>query len=193
MNALLGKDFHPVQVNEVGLPHAFVHYRKPSLLDAPVNKQTKNDLERLLEVNHDAFTQDERQIGTTHLIKMSIDTNEHPLIAKKPYALALKHYDWVRDEIDKLLKAGVIRESYPSWSVPIVVLPKGDGGKGPCMDFSALNAITRTYVWPIPRVEDIFAKLGKARFFTTLDLRSGYHHIALDNDAIMKTAFVMPL
>ena len=45
----------------------------------------------------------------------------------------------------------------------------------------------------MPRVKDIFAKLGKARFFTTLDLRSGYHHIALDNEAIKKTAFVTPM
>ena len=44
----------------------------------------------------------------------------------------------------------------------------------------------------MPRVEDIFAKLGKAEFFSTLDLRSGYHHIALDDDAIKKTSFVMP-
>ena len=43
------------------------------------------------------------------------------------------------------------------------------------------------------RVEDIFAKLGKAKFFTTLDLRSGYHHIALDEEAIKRTAFVTPL
>ena len=48
-------------------------------------------------------------------------------------------------------------------------------------------------MWPIPRVKDIFAKLGKARFFTTLDLRPGYHCITLDNDAIKKTAFVMLL
>ena len=61
------------------------------------------------------------------------------------------------------------------------------------MDFRALNAITRTYVWPMPRVKDIFAKLGKSKFFTTLNLRSGYHHIALDDDAIRKTAFVTPL
>ena len=45
----------------------------------------------------------------------------------------------------------------------------------------------------MPRVEDIFSKLGKAKFFTTLDLRSGYHHIALDKDAIKKTAFVTPI
>ena len=52
------------------------------------------------------------------------------------------------------------------------------------MYFRALNAITRTYVWSMPRVKDIFAKLGKARFFTTLNLRSGYHHIALE-DVVM--------
>ena len=45
----------------------------------------------------------------------------------------------------------------------------------------------------MPRVKDIFAKLGKPKFFTTLDLRSSYHHIALDDDVIKKTAFVMPL
>ena len=108
VNTLPNKDFYPVQINEVGPQHNYVHYRKPSLLDAPVNKQTRNDLERLLEENHDVFVEDERQIGTTPFIKMSIDTGDHPPIAKKPYALALKHYDWVRDEIGKLLKAGLI-------------------------------------------------------------------------------------
>ena len=122
---------------------------------------------------------------------MSIDIRDHLPIAKKPYALVLKHYDWIRDEIDKLLEAGVIRESYSSWSVPIVVVPKGDGGKRQCMDYRALNAITRTYVWPMPRVKDIFAKLGKAKFFTMLDLRSGYYHISLGDDAIKKTVFVI--
>ena len=44
----------------------------------------------------------------------------------------------------------------------------------------------------MPRVEDILSKLGKATFYTTLDLRSGYHHIALDKDSIKETAFVSP-
>ena len=61
------------------------------------------------------------------------------------------------------------------------------------MDLRALNAITRTYVWPMCRVEDILVKLGKAKFFTTLNLISGYHHITLDDNATKKTAFVMPL
>ena len=123
---------------------------------------------------------------------MSIDTGDACPIAKKPYSLALKHYGWVKEEIDKLLEAGVIRESHSHWSAPIVVVPKGDCGKRLCADYGALNAITRAYVWPIPRVEDIFSKFGKVEFFTTLGLRSGYDHIALDQEAIKKTAFVTP-
>ena len=60
------KDFYPVQINEAGPQHDYVHFKKPSLLDTPVNKQTRHDLKRLLEENHDAFAEDERQIGTTY-------------------------------------------------------------------------------------------------------------------------------
>ena len=55
---------------------------------------------------------------------MSFDTGDYPPIAKKPYALALKHFDWVKEEIDKLLEGGVMRESHSSWSAPIVVFPQ---------------------------------------------------------------------
>ena len=192
-NTLPKNDFHTIQVNEAGPQQDYVSYKKPCLADAAIDKKTRLDLEELLQENHHAFATDERQIGTTPLIQMSIDTGDHPPIAKKPYALALKHHDWVKEEIDKLQEAGVIRESHTSWSAPIVVIPKQDGGKRLCVDFSAVNAITRTYVWPMPRGEDIFAKLGKAKFFTTLDLRLGYQHIALDPDAIKNTAFVTPL
>ena len=71
-------------------------------------------------------------------------------------------------------------------------MPKGDGGKHLCVDLRGLNGITRTYIWPMPRVKYIFAKLGRAKYCTTLDLRSGYHHIAHDKDAIKKTTFVTP-
>ena len=109
-----------------------------------------------------------------------------------PYTLAIKHHKWVKEETDKLLEAGVIRERHCSWSAPIVVVPNGDGGKRMCVDYRALNAISRTYIWLMPRIDDILAKFGKAKFFSTLDLRSGYHHIALHKDAIKKTAFVTP-
>ena len=193
VNTLIPKENHPgIGIHEIGPQDDFVKYEKPKLQDAPVDINILADLEKLFEENKNAFAHNETEIGTTPLITMSIDTGDHEPIAKRPYTLALKHYEWARKEIDKLLKAGVIRESHSSWSAPVVIVPKSNGEKRLFVDFRALNKITRTYIWPMPRAEDIFAKLGKAKFFTTLDLRSRYHHIALDEDAIKKTGFCLP-
>ena len=70
----------------------------------------------MLEQYSDAFAKDATQIGITPLIEMDIDTGDNPPIAKRPYTIALKYYDSVNEEINKLLNAGVIRESNSSWS-----------------------------------------------------------------------------
>ena len=65
----------------------------------------------------------------TPLREMTIDTGTSELVSQKPYPIAMKNYQWVKDEIDKLLTAKVIHSSRSSWSGPITVVPKGDGGK----------------------------------------------------------------
>ena len=62
-------------------------------------------------------------------MKMSIDTGISEPVSKKPYPIAMKHFQWVKDEIEKLLTVKVIQGSRTSWSAPIIVVPKGDGGK----------------------------------------------------------------
>ena len=104
----------------------------------------------------------------------------------------MKHYKWVKDEINKLLMAKVIWGSWSSWSAPIIVVPKGDGWKCLVIDYHALNKVTWKFIWPIPKVEDIFFQLNGAKYFLTLDLQAGYHHIPLDESSIPKTAFTSP-
>ena len=120
------------------------------------------------------------------------DMNTADPVSQKPYPIAMKHYQWVKEEIEKLLAAKVICTSHSSWSAPIIVVPKGDGGKHLVRDYRALNKVTRKFTWPMPKVEDIFSKLNGATYFTTLDLRAGYHHIPLDTPSIPKTAFNLP-
>ena len=69
---------------------------------------------------------------------------------------------------------------------------KGDRGKQLVINYQALNKVTRKFTWPMPKVEDIFSKLNGAKYFSTLDLRAGYHHIPLDKSLIPKTAFNSP-
>ena len=104
----------------------------------------------------------------------------------------MKHYGWVKDEIEKLLTTKVIHTSHSGWSAPIIVVPKGDGGKHLVINYRALNKVTRKFMWPMPKVEDIFSKLNGATYFTTFDLCTGYHHIPLDKSSIPKAAFNSP-
>ena len=165
---------------------------KPDSFTPPkyqLDSTTQLQLDNLLGTFKDQFSKDEMTIGTTPLTQMSINTRDSDPVSQKPYPVAMKHYNWVKEEIDKLLEAGVIRNSHSSWLAPIIVVSKGDGGKRLVIDYRALNKVMRKFVWPMPKVEDIFSQLNGARYFSTLDLRAGYHHIGLTTDSVPKTAF----
>ena len=103
---------------------------------------------------------DKTSIGTTPLTSMMIDMDDSDPVSQKPYPITMKHYQWVKEEIEKLLAAKVICNSRSSWSALIIVVPKGDGGKHLVIDYRALNKVTRKFTWPIPKVKDIFSKLN---------------------------------
>ena len=86
-------------------------------------------LDALLKEYACQFAKDEMSIGITPLTEMTIDMGTSDPVSQKPYPIAMKNYQWVKDEIEKLLTAKVICSSRSSWLVPIIVVPKGDGGK----------------------------------------------------------------
>ena len=101
---------------------------------------------------------------------MTIDTGTFDTVSQKPYPTTMKNYQWVKEEIQKLHTVKVICSSRSSWSAPIIVVPKGDGGKQLVIDYHTLNKVTRKFTWPMPKVEDIFSKLNGAKYFSILGL-----------------------
>ena len=104
----------------------------PDILVPPCHKlkpgiQSKSDT--LLNEYETQFAKDETSFGTTSLTEMAINTGDSELISQRPYPIAMKNYQWVKDEIEKLLTVKVICSNRLSWSAPIIVVPKGDGGK----------------------------------------------------------------
>ena len=183
------------QTNSVTLKKMMSETVTPDAFNPPCHElstSVQNDLDLLLWEYESQFTKDETSIRTTPLTSMTIDTGTSEPVSQKPYPIAMKHYQWVKDEIEKLLAAKVIHTSQSSWSAPIIVVPKVNGGKHLVRDYRALNKVTRNFKRPMPKVEDIFSKLNRATYFTTLDLRAGYHHIPLDKPSIPKTAFNSP-
>ena len=105
---------------------------KPDTFHPPHHKlkpSNESKLDALLKEYTSQFMKDETSIGMTPLIEMTIDTGTSDPVSQKPYPITMKNYQWVKEEIDKLLAAKVICSSRSIWSAPIIVVPKGDGGK----------------------------------------------------------------
>ena len=111
----------------------------------------------------------------------------------KPRRLSQAEMVEVRKEIEDLLRQGLIETSSSPWSAPIVCVRRKNGQLRLTMDYRALNAQTiSSSAHPIPLIEDLLDRLGNARFFSTLDLKSGYHQMPIRDKDKELTAFVVP-
>ena len=169
--------------------------RKVKLQDAEIANETKKLFEEMCDRHQEAFSKNNKDIGRTTLIEMEIDTGDSLQVAQNPYTLPLKHHEWVRKEIETLEKAGVIERSLSPWASPVIVVPKKSAPDEPprrrlCVDYRKVNSLQQEIkrtdkgtgclsLYPLPKIDEMFAKLKGARFFSTIDLRSGYYHIGL--------------
>ena len=151
------------QTNSITLQEMMAEQVQLDVFNPPCHKLSTNiqhDLDALLKEYESQFAKEEISIGTTPLTSMMTDTGSSDPVSQKPYPIAMKHYQWVQEETEKLLAAKVIHNSRSSWSVSIIIVPKGDGGKHLIIDYRALNQLTRKFTWPMPKVEDIFSIWG---------------------------------
>ena len=119
-------------INSLNKQKTLDEHVQPNAFTPPLHTHlgdVRKSLNQLPETFKLQLAQDETTIGTTHLTKMQIDMGNSEPVSQKPYPIVMKHYDWVRGEINKFCDAQVIHNSYSSWSAPIIVVPKGDGGK----------------------------------------------------------------
>ena len=109
---------------------------------------------------------------------------------KSPYKLSPAEMDELKRQIETLLEQGWIRPSSSPYGSPILFIPKKDGKWRMCIDYRALNRITVKNRYPLPKVDELMDRLHGARYFTKIDLYSGYHQIRVQESNIEKTAFV---
>ena len=183
--------------------------RKVKLEDAEISQETRKKFEEMCERHPEAFSKNNKDIGRTTLIEMEIDMGDSLPVVQNPYTLPLKHHKWVRKEIETLEKAGVIERSPSQWASPVIVVPKKSSPDEPlrrrlCVDYRKGNALQQEVkrkdrgtgclsLYPLPKIDEMFAKLKGARCFSTIDLRSRYYHIGLTRKSRAKSAFVVPM
>ena len=181
--------------------------RKVKLQNAPITDEDRSNFKELCNKYTDIFSRSSEDIGHTPLLKMDIDTGDSPPVCQRPYSLPLKHVEWVTKELEILEKAGVISRSVSPWASPIVIVPKkSEPGEPPrrrmCVDYRVLNSLLPPVnkahskakgilsLVPLPKIDEIYAQLKGSKVYSAIDMRSGYFHLGLSDDAKPKTAFV---
>lgn len=138
------------------------------------------------------FSEHEGDLGCTSLISHEIPLLDDVPVRQRHRRVPPSEYEVVRAHINQLLESQVVRESCSPYASPIVLVKKKDGSLRMCVDYRQLNAKTRRDAFPLPRIEESLDALTGARWFSTMDLASGYNQVPVAEKDKPKTAFCTP-
>ncbi|CAI7857029.1 unnamed protein product [Closterium sp. NIES-54] len=127
-----------------------------------------------------------RYVWTDHRIELIPESTPPVRPTYKMSAVELKE---LKKQLEDLLAKEFIQPSSSPYASPVLFVRKKDGSLRMCVDYRGLNKITVKNGYPLPRIDELFEQVGEARYFSKLDLRSGYHQVRIQSEDIPKTAF----
>lgn len=167
---------------------------KENLRVSHLNQEESSLVTSLCFKYADIFHLEGDKLTFTSEIKHDIITTTNVPISSKSYRYPQIHKEEVKSQINKLLEQKIIQPSSSPWSSPVWIVPKKADASGKIkwrmvIDYRNLNEITIGDKYPLPNITDVLDQLGKCKYFTTLDLASGFHQIEVNPSDIPKTAF----
>lgn len=162
------------------------------LLNPELSTEEKRKLRGLIIEFRDVFDFRTKSTEPLTRVKHRINTGDASPIRQKPYRVSPAERKIIEDEVSQMLKLNIIEPSESPWSSPVVLVRKKDGSWRFCVDYRRLNKVTKKDVYPLPRVDDALDNLAGAKFYSSIDLKSGYWQIQVDERDREKTAFVTP-
>lgn len=159
-----------------------------------MNIEEKQKILSLIKQYPEIIKLENEPLSSTNLLKHKIVTKDELPVYSRNYRYPEIFRKDISNEIDKLLENKIIQPSNSPYNSPIWVVPKKLDASGKrkvrmVIDYRKLNEKTIEDKFPLPNIEDLFGKIGRATYFSTIDLASGFHQIEMDKDSIPKTAF----
>lgn len=159
-----------------------------------LNSEEAKAIRILIQNNEDIFYHKGDDLTFTNEVKHEIPTGELGPVYTKTYRYPAIHTEEVERQIGEMLDQKIIQHSSSPYNAPIWIVPKKEDKLGNkewriVIDYRKLNMVTKEDKYPIPRIDDILDKLGRANYFSTLDLTKGFYQIELHPDNREKTAF----
>lgn len=141
----------------------------------------------------DIFHLETDKLTTNNFYEQEIQLLDHTPVYIKNYRLPYTQYEEINTQIDKLIENDLIEPSRSNYNSPLLVVPKKSTDGTPkyrmCVDYKVLNKKIVADKYPIPRMDTIFDSLGDAKYFSVLDLTSGFHQIPLHENSRNITSF----
>ena len=157
-----------------------------------ISESEREQLYSLLVEFADVFSFSSKDLGRTKELKHHIFTSDAQPVHLSPRRIPQARREELRGLLRDMLESDVIQQSDSPWSSPIVLAKKHDGTTRFCVDYRKVNEVTRKDAYPLPRVDDTLDTLVGSKFFTTLDLASGYWQVEVAPEDQPKTAFTTP-
>ncbi|GFX49567.1 hypothetical protein TNCV_4902091 [Trichonephila clavipes] len=152
----------------------------PDLLEnVELSPKQKSSAERLFQEFEDVFSRNSSDIGHTTVTQHRIDTADHPPIKQHPRRLPFAKQEEVGTLLREMQENDIIEPSSSPWASPIVLVRKKDGSTRFCVDYRKLNDVTKKDSYPLPRIDDTLDTLSGHKWFSTLDLKSGYWQVEI--------------
>ena len=165
-------------------------------LEEMINETTKviqpeetKEFKELVYSYRDIFCCKDEPLGMTNVVQHSIDTGDEKPIKNRMRRTPPGLRQEVLEEEAKMKKLGVIEMSESPWASPVVLVRKKDNTIRYCIDYRRVNGITKKDSYPLPNIQECLDSLSGAKYFTSMDLSSGYWQVGLDEDAKDKTSF----
>lgn len=177
----------PGHINSVSVPpHLQVLYEESCSI---LSESDCHKLAHLLQSFGDVFSTGPADLGRTSIVQHDIQTTPGPPVKQPPRRMATDKQLASDQQLQQSLDAGVAQPSNSSWAAPIVVVRKKDKTPRLCVDYRPLNERTIKDAYPLPRIQDTLDTLSTARYFSTLDLTSGYWQVEMTPRARKAAAF----
>ena len=155
-----------------------------------LDNEQKCKLKETLLNYQDVFALNDEDMGFTEIVKHQIHTEGAKPIKQRIRRLPHHMAEEADKQVDDMLKRGVIEESNSPWAAGVVLVKKKDGSFRFCVDYRALNDVTVKDAYPLPKISETLDSLSGAKWFSTLDLYSGYWQVGVENEDKPKTAFI---
>ena len=163
------------------------------VVDAAADKLTQTEQQQLYAVlldYADVFAVDADDLGKTDKLQHTINTGSALPMRQPPRRIPAAQREEVRKLLSEMERKGIIQPSKSPWASPVVLVKKKDGSTRFCVDYRKLNSVTHKDAYPLPRIDDTLQSFSGSRWFSTIDLLSGYWQVAIAESDKEKTAFI---